>query len=154
MSNYFLDTSALIKRYVPETGSNWIRAITRSGATNAIFIAQITQAEVVSGISRRMREGKMSGQVAHLIRQLMDRHVKGQYEIIRLNQSIIAHAEDLLELYALRAYDAVQLASALENNANLIRAGLSDLTVVSADQRLLTIAAAENLKTDDPNLHP
>ena len=67
--------------------------------------------------------------------------------------AIVARAQDLASAHLLRAYDAVQLASALESNARLLIAGSSPLTFVSADTRLLTAAAAEGLATEDPNSH-
>ncbi len=72
------------------------------------------------------------------------------YEPLFLGQQI-HRAENLLELYALRAYDSIQLASALESNARLVFAGLPAITFVSADTRLLTAAAIEGLATDDPS---
>jgi len=36
---YFLDTSALVKRYVPELGSNWIQSITVPAAGNFLAIS-------------------------------------------------------------------------------------------------------------------
>jgi predicted nucleic acid-binding protein len=67
---------------------------------------------------------------------------------------VVERACQLLERYALRAYDAIQLASALIANQALVAAGLGMATFLSADQRLLQAAAAEGLNTDDPNQHP
>jgi predicted nucleic acid-binding protein len=41
MTYYFTDTSALIKRYVREVGTTWIRSITTRSASNIIFVAHI-----------------------------------------------------------------------------------------------------------------
>ncbi len=57
----------------------------------------------------------------------------------------------LLLVHPLRAYDAVQLASAMLAQFRLETASLVFLT---ADDRLLTAAAAEGLLTDNHNLHP
>ncbi|WP_445241306.1 type II toxin-antitoxin system VapC family toxin [Microcoleus vaginatus] len=43
---YFLDTSALVKRYVPEIGSEWILSITDPARDNDLAISQITWVEV------------------------------------------------------------------------------------------------------------
>lgn len=67
---------------------------------------------------------------------------------------MLHRAEDLLEAHPLRAYDAVQLASALESNDRLVAADLAPLVFVSADTRLLAVAMAEGLATDDPTAHP
>ena len=49
----------------------------------------------------------------------------------------------------LRAYDAVQLAAALE-----ISHQIPSLTLISADADLNTSAASEGLTVEDPNAHP
>jgi len=46
--HYFLDSSALIKRYITEQGTGWVRSITPPSTGNTIIIAQVTQ-EVVRG---------------------------------------------------------------------------------------------------------
>lgn len=154
MTHYFLDSSALVKRYVVEAGTHWVRSITFPGARNIILIAHITPIEIVSGTMRRRREGSISARTSRATRLLVDRHTSREYRVVGLTGSIVRRAEDLLELYALRAYDSVQLASALESNIRLIAAGLTSLIFVSADNRLLTAATTEGLLTDDPNLHP
>jgi hypothetical protein len=45
LSDYFLDASALVKRYSTETGSNWITQLTDPAAQNTILIAEITVVE-------------------------------------------------------------------------------------------------------------
>jgi hypothetical protein len=37
MTTYYLDTSALIKRYVLETGTGWIQALTSPSRNNALM---------------------------------------------------------------------------------------------------------------------
>ena len=154
MTHYFLDSSALVKRYVVEVGTNWVRSITLPSAANSIIIAHITQVEVVSGAMRRTRESTITARTARATRLLVDRHASREYRVIGLTGQIVQRAEDLLEVHPLRAYDSIQLASALESNTRLIAAGLSPLTFISADSRLLSAATAEGLTTDDPNAHP
>ena len=60
MTQYFLDSSALIKRYVIEPGTTWVRSLTNHSSGNTAIIAQITQIEIVSGASRRVREGTLT----------------------------------------------------------------------------------------------
>jgi uncharacterized protein len=60
----------------------------------------------------------------------------------------------LADAHELRAYDAVQLAAALELNGRWLAAGMSGITLVSADQDLNTAATAEGLMVEDPNVHP
>jgi uncharacterized protein len=56
--------------------------------------------------------------------------------------------------HALRAYDAVQLAVALEVNRSHQEDGFGPVTLISADQALNDAATAEGLAVDDPNSHP
>ena len=42
MTTYYLDTSALLKRYVAETGSVWIREIVSPDSGHALLTARIT----------------------------------------------------------------------------------------------------------------
>jgi predicted nucleic acid-binding protein len=153
VSFYFLDSSALIKRYVVESGSTWVHSITSPEASNLVFVAQISQVEIVSGVMRRKRERAISAQSAHTTRFLVDRHMARQYEIVALTQQIIDASNDLLDMYALRAYDSVQLASALSMNSQLQARRLPVLAFISADIRLLAAASDEGLAVDDPNLH-
>jgi predicted nucleic acid-binding protein len=153
VSDYFFDSSALLKRYMIEQGSAWVRALTTRRAGNTIFIAQITPVEVVSGAERQHRVGQLPAAAVQHVRRLFDRHTRREYKIVTLTDAIVAHAKDLVGVYLLRAYDAVQLASALEANARLVGAGSPPLTFVSADTRLLTAAAAEGLASEDPNAY-
>jgi len=75
------------------------------------------------------------------------------YELIELDIKIVDLCHDLLDRYPVRAYDAVQLASAMLVNPVLQSAELSPLVFVSADIRLNAIAEAEGLTVDNPNFH-
>lgn len=154
MTQYFVDSSALVKRYMRESGSDWMRSIADSQSGHNILIAHITSIEIMSGIMRRKREGEIPEQTANALRQLLEIHVNRDYTVIRLTDSIVQRAKDLLEVHPLRAYDAVQLASAIEVNIRLIHNNLDVLTFVSADTRLFEVARAESLLTQDPNLYP
>jgi hypothetical protein len=66
---------------------------------------------------------------------------------------LIAHAMALAEAHALRGYDAVQLAAALEVHVRCLAAGVT-MMLVSSDAALNLAALAEGLTVDDPNTHP
>jgi predicted nucleic acid-binding protein len=154
MTHYFFDSSALVKRYISERGTPWIRSLLPPNTANVILIANVTQVEIMSGILRRMREKQISQRTAQAIRVLVDHHASREYTVIGMSPAIIEYAENILEKHPLRAYDSIQLASALEANTQLLATGLQPLVFVSADNRLLTAASLEGLQTDDPNLHP
>ena len=154
MSLYFLDSSALVKRYVTETGSAWIRDLTNLEARNPLIVARITWVEVLSALARRQREGSLTpDDVTHAIRAFRY-DLNMQYQVSEADPALAEAAGDLVISHPLRAYDAVQLASALRAQSNLARIGAPALTFLTADDRLLAIAQIEGLHTDNPNHHP
>ena len=154
MSIYFLDSSALVKRYVTEIGSTWIRALTTPDARNPLIIARITWVEVLSALARRKREGSLtSDDVAQAIRAFRY-DMNMQYQVSELDPPLAEAAGELVTQHPLRAYDAVQLASALRVQSDLVRTEAPALTFLTADDRLVAVAHAEGLLTDNPNHHP
>lgn len=153
MTAFFCDSSVVIKRHVVELGSDWVRMIASPDRVNQLIVSRLAQIEVVSGIARLRREGRLSYAGAIAARRLLDRHMLQEYSVVELNATIVRRAQDLLLTHPLRAYDAVQLASALDYADRLTGVGLAPLVFVSADRRLLAGAEAEGLATDDPNAH-
>lgn len=155
MSNFYLDSSALVKRYLTETGSNWVRRLIDPTTGNSIAVAEITQVEVAAalaarhrapgGITRRERDGAVD---------LLARHCQTEYWLVALSPSILDQAVDLTQNHRLRGYDAVQLATALAANDSLVATGLPSLTFVAADDDLLAAASNEGLTTENPNDYP
>ncbi len=153
MAVYFFDSSSLVKRYVFEVGTSWMRGATDPATGNSLYIAQLTGVETVSAVTRRLRRGEMSSQDAATAITDFRFHYVNAYFLIRADPAIIAHAMDLVEKYSLRAYDAVQLATALQVQAKCRREGLPEPIFVSADNALNVAAAAEGLAVDNPNAH-
>jgi len=147
---YFFDSSALLKRYITESGTAWVQATVLRNAGNEIFIAQMTLVELTTALARRKREKTISARTAHAARLLIDRHARREWFIVPLSSPIIKRAQDLGDVQPLRASDAIQLASALEANGRLVGASQPPLTFVCADTRLLTAAASEGLPTHNP----
>lgn len=158
MNTYFLDTSALAKRYVNELGSAWVRTQCRAQMGNSIIISQATLVEAVAAFCRKAREPNISQRISEADRdqsiRLFRQHVRRQYSVVRVTTSIYNQAGDLCRLHRLRAYDALQLASALAARNKLTSLGTQPPTFVSADAELLTIAAAEGLSIENPNAYP
>ncbi len=154
MSIYFLASSALVKRYVTETGSAWIRNLTDPGARNPLIITRITWVEVLSALARRQREGSLAPDDVTQAIETYRYDMNTQYQVSEMDPALAKAAGDLVIRHPLRAYDAVQLASALRAQSNLARIRTPALTFLTADDRLLAIAQAEGLRTDNPNHHP
>jgi uncharacterized protein len=151
---YYADSSVLVKRHLAEVGTAWFQTLADPQTGNVVVTAQISEVEGISAIQRRVREGFLSGSAAQQLGADFRALCQSEYRLVMVTPTVVARACDLLTQHPLRAYDAVQLASALSANDALQAAGLNRATFLSADQRLLQAAAAEGLSTDDPNLHP
>lgn len=150
MSVLYLDTSALAKRYISETGSAWIRGLVAPRMGNIIVICDFTPIEIFSLIARRQRDGLLSPPKAALLKSGFLKHQKSQYVSILLEPVVLTTARDFVGKHLLRPPDALQLACALRAIHELGE----QITFICADQNLLTAAQAEGLATDNPNLHP
>lgn len=155
MKTFYLDASALVKRYLAEVGSNWVANLTDPPTGNSIVIAELTQVEVAAalagrhrasgGITRRERDGAVA---------LLASHCKYQYQLVTMSPTILGRAIELTQQHRLRGYDAVQLATALTANDRLTTVGLAAVVFVAADNDLLTAARAEGLAAENPHDHP
>lgn len=154
MAVFFFDTSALIKRHVNESGSVWVRSLTKAKAGHTIFIARITAVEVFAAITRRQRGRSLSAAQAGAILGHFRRHLTQRYTLVEVTPPLLADAMLSARSHGLRAFDAVQLVAAHEANRIYRAAGLAPVTLISADRDLNTAAAAEGLAVEDPNAHP
>jgi len=59
---YQIDSSSIIKRYVHEPGSEWIRALCHPNSGNQIGLVTVAKVEVASAFCRRHREGTVTRQ--------------------------------------------------------------------------------------------
>lgn len=151
MQAVYFDTSALVKRYVEETGSQWVRGLITSSRNVAIFTSQLTIVESTSAFARRVREGVLSANDYEVLLTAFNYDAMYRYIIADVVDITIDKACDLAGRHPLRAYDAIHLATAFLLNHELIRNSRDALTFICADNRLLDIAQVENLLTMNPN---
>lgn len=151
MPAYFLDSSALAKRYVAETGTAWVQSLLEPAAGNSVYVARITLVELVSAVSRRKRNGDLGPGAADAALADVRADFASGYQVLEVTAALIGQAEALAEKHALRGYDAVQLAAALQVSAAYVAAGQSPVALVSADIDLNTAGLAEGLMVIDPN---
>ncbi|MCX6028259.1 MAG: type II toxin-antitoxin system VapC family toxin [Chloroflexi bacterium] len=153
MSVYFLDSSALVKRYVAETGSVWIQAIVASKARNKLIIARLTWVEVLSAFARRQREGSFAPADAAKAIRSFRYDLDHQYRVVELSRAVVEAAGQLVGKHPLRASDAIQLASALQVLPAFASVKTVSLVFLSGDDRLIAAAQAEGLNAENPNQH-
>jgi len=154
VSHFYLDASALVKRYVDEVGSDWLHATIAPAQPSLLFASRMTIVEVISAFARRVREGSLSPEELATVRDAFRGDCLNEYQIMPPTMTVIDLACALLEQHPLRAYDATHLATALGAQQFLAAQGYPPLTFLSADDRLNKVATAEGLAVDNPNHHP
>jgi predicted nucleic acid-binding protein len=136
--NLYLDTSALIKRYVNEAGSTDIRVWIRSADDKATTL--ITRAEMSAGINRLLRMKFLS--LKDYNEALEEFHADWEdYHRLPVTAPLVARADALACQHNLRGYDAIHLAAALTWQE------LLDLpvTIVTYDRELAGAARASGM---------
>jgi uncharacterized protein len=151
MTTYFLDTSAIVKRYILEQGQTWILSLCDPEQGHDLYISQAALVEVVATICRRGRERSISMAERDRLINVFRQDSKGSYNIWPVTADLYDTAGDLCRSHRLRAYDAVQLACvlALRDYTQINQA--PPPIFVCADVGLLDIAGAEGLRIENPN---
>jgi len=135
----YLDASAIVKRYVAESGSKEVAAVIR-GAT-AVATSVISRAEVAAAFARAVRLGVLDDVGG---RRVQRRFAAEWPHFVRVpaTESLVARAEALAWNHGLRGYDAVQLASAFAWQDAVGQ----DVVLATFDQQLTTAGAAAGLR--------
>jgi hypothetical protein len=151
LTDYFFDTSALLKRYLRESGSDWVRALLRS-PLHSITLSTLATVEVNAVVARQQKGQRLTLLRINRIRALYLAHLSAANGYIRIpiSEALLERASDLAGQYQLRALDSIHLASAI-----IGRAAMNiQFVFVTSDKELLAAAKAEKFPIDDPLLHP
>jgi predicted nucleic acid-binding protein len=116
LAAFFVDSSALAKRYTNEAGTTWVRSWTRTSAGNLIVISELALVELFSTLARRQYTGDITPRTADRLRNVFLAHVRDDYSVIDINGSLIAVAQTLVTKHValgLRTLDASSFARAV-----------------------------------------
>lgn len=144
MPTFFLDTSALVKLYVQELGTDNMLQLASEPGTQ-LTILNLAKAEACSAFHRRRRMGDMDWSTCQDLIDQLQTHVRSAFSVVNLIDPMVERARGLLGDYELRAYDAIQLASCLS-----LRTTHPETTFVGSDHRLLNAASDEGLPILNP----
>lgn len=137
--NLYLDTSALLKLHVDEEGSPLIRHSVE--AATLVGTSAIAYVEARAALARRRRSGHLSSQSHRIVLRALDADWQ-RYIRLEVTEDLIHEAATIAEHYALRAYDAIHLASAV-----LLSRRLGGETMFASwDDALDAAAAREGLR--------
>ena len=146
IANYFFDTSALLKYYIEEGGSEVIRDLIEDSGNNTFVISALTLLEARSAIRRRARAGVTSAEQATNALEQIIQHSEDRILVRSLSSATMNEAERLIDAYSLRTLDALQLATCLIAH----NGPYPNMTFVCADNRLLDAAEQEGLDILNP----
>lgn len=143
----YFDTSALVRRYhVTEPGALRVRQLCRRGVADELVILSLTSIEAASAFNRKLQQGQIDAAHRDRMWRLFQVHRSTQYRVIRLSEVTERRAQRLLFQHRLRAYDAAQLAGAVEFRRTLPRA--SEFRFCTADRGQALAATAEGLTVE------
>jgi len=133
----YFDSSAFVKLFVDEPGS--AHAAATWDAADRRLSTRILYAEARAALAAATRARRIEPTGLVDVRAQLE-FFWARLDPVEPRAHIVAHAGDLAEAHALRAYDAIHLASA-EAVAN------EETWFVAADDRLLAAAQAQGLTT-------
>lgn len=135
---YFLDTSALVKRYVAEKGSDQVRRL--FGRRVEIAASRITEAEAYAAIARAARMKAITDDDRdRAFDQVAEDMVEAR--IVEIRRAVVRLVRGLVTRWPLRGYDAVQLGCALR-----LRLEGASVDFWSSDGQLAVAARGEGMR--------
>jgi predicted nucleic acid-binding protein len=150
-NSFYLDASALAKRYVPETGSAQLDQILDTVVANRIYVLNIGPGEVLSVLVRKRNAGILSkADFAQALASFDAEMLRGAaIKKASVTSRLVTASFPLIVAHSINSTDALTLRSALALARRLRIAG-NDLVLVASDQRLLGAATVEGLITFNP----
>jgi uncharacterized protein len=107
--NCYLDSSALVKRYLEEPGSSEVVRLLQEAKKRGTVA--ITRAEVIAGFAKGIRVGTVKREVAEAAHQAFQTDWP-RLAHFRVTNLLIDRSCELAWRFGLRGYDSVQLAAA------------------------------------------
>ncbi|MCK5707892.1 MAG: type II toxin-antitoxin system VapC family toxin [Candidatus Aureabacteria bacterium] len=132
----FMDSSALLKRYIEEHNSDKVELILEKA--DDIIISPITLIEINSALKRRYFEKDIEKKDYEYLLDILLQENK-EYSKIKFDIELEDKAVNLIDKYQIRTLDSIQLASAMLSKCEMF---------VTADRKLANFARSEGLKTE------
>ena len=117
----YFDTSLLVKRYVPEVGSNELETYLCSKQPH-LMVSELSRLEFTSTLQRKMREGVLTQALVDAMQRQADEDLlSGVIEMTALDSQIISRGLTLMRTLkqAVATLDAIHLATALARKADM-----------------------------------
>lgn len=140
MPSLFVDTSALVKFYYPETGSDRVESLLLEA--ECVYLSQLAAVEMASALSKKVRMGDLSKQRERVLwKAFLDDLDTDKIALVSLEDQHYIRAADLIRefggRYGIKTLDALQLALAHSLRHSLF---------LSADKNLARIASRMGIR--------
>ena len=111
----YLDTSAFVKLFVQEDGSERVRALTggRMGA-DVLLVSRLGYTEAYVSLARMVHLGRITAAEFPNLQGSLDDYWDQSIQEVELTKEVLEDARQLAQRFPLRTYDAIHLASARE----------------------------------------
>lgn len=153
----YLDSSALVKHYLNESGTDSINERLQVETENArpVFTSVLSFAEIHAIVARRTRERLLSVNEAAALHDRFDTDWVLGFTAIGLDTGVLIFIRDIVKMHPLKGADAVHLASALwlrdmtRVGGKLLQHG-ERIVFASSDRQLTTAAQKYHLEIFNP----
>jgi len=151
MAIFYMDTSALVKRYWPEQGTDAVDEIFgHPAASDRLVTSFLTILEATSAVHRLTTSGRFADALADEILARVRRDLEELVTVWPLDNVVGAQAIQVIEQHRLRSADAIHVATALAiASADSGRF----LVMVSADREMCSAARSAGLRVLNPLEH-
>ena len=151
MNMYYLDSSAWVKLYLTEPGTNEISHLFNELSREQLASTGLGYVEVTSALARQQTARKINARALYQLQQQLKSDWKDLTEI-SITAELIDQAARLAGRFKLRGADAIHLAAALSFQNALIETNQL-VTFVASDTKLLQAAQTIGLLTHNPVHH-
>jgi predicted nucleic acid-binding protein len=146
-----MDSSALVKIYIEETGSGWLHTVRDHSEMGDILTCEISGAEVFAAFHRRFRAGNLSKNELQNACDLFKHDFEEFFARLPVTKSVVDTGMHLIQKHPLRGYDSIQLATAILFLNELQQLNGEFLYFVGADRIINQAAQSEGLTVINPN---
>lgn len=144
MPSYFFDTSALVKRYHEEEGTDTVDEILdRDGVK--VLISSLIVIETVSAFRRKYNRGEVSESEMEQLIAVFFQEALDEFLILPMEESLLNFSFELVLDDDLRTLDSLQLSAGLS-----LAQEVDDVVFVTADDDLAETGEQHNLETVVP----
>ncbi len=147
MATYYLDSSALLKRYRTEPGTEVVRELIGNSSPDDVFITSLlTTLEIEASVVRILKGRVITEDAYHVLLGRLTQDVRDVLALYPVTSVTIQRAVEITRRHGLRAGDAIHLATALQSlswRGELLATQDRAIVLVTSDRELLTAASRE-----------